>query len=172
MLLARPPDILVDARGEILAVRLANGRLALSPWRRDRWITDSWLQSAGQAQVASWPAAGAGGQDGLRCDAEGCVLTRNGRRVALVRRPEALEVDCVRADLVLSYPRLERCPSGGAPVIGPEALRASGGLALWLNAAGIETLSVREVGGDRPWTGWKPQAGGAGARSRQLRWSR
>ena len=79
------------------------------------------------------------------------MLARHGRRVALARRPEALEVDCARADLVLSYPRIERCPNG-PPLIGPEALRAGGGLALWLDAAGIRSLSVREVRGDRPWS--------------------
>ncbi|MDF2602556.1 MAG: hypothetical protein K0Q54_5379, partial [Methylobacterium brachiatum] len=30
-----PPDLLIDARGEIVAVRLDDGALALSPWRRD-----------------------------------------------------------------------------------------------------------------------------------------
>jgi len=149
-LASRPPDLLIDAGDRIVAVRLDDGRLALSPWKRDRWITDGWLRTAGQAKVAPWPAAGEGGQGGLACDVEGCLLNRHGRKVALAQRPEALEVDCARADLVLSYPRIERCPNG-APLIGPEALRASGGLALWLDAAGIETLSVRDVRGDRPW---------------------
>jgi competence protein ComEC len=151
MLLARPPDLLIDARGELVAVRLDDGHLALSPWRRDGWVTDGWLQSAGQDQPADWPTAGQGGGAGLRCDAEGCILRRHGRSVALARRPEALEADCARADLVISYPRLERCPRG-APLIGPTALQANGGLALWLEPSGIETLSVREVRGDRPWT--------------------
>ena len=151
MLVGRAPDVLIDARGQLVAVRLDDGRLAFSPWRRDRWITDGWLQSAGQDQPAGWPEVGRSGQDGLRCDAEGCVLRRHGRAVALARRPEALETDCGRVDLVISYPRLERCPNG-APLIGPEALRTAGGLALWLEPSGIETLTVRETRGDRPWS--------------------
>jgi competence protein ComEC len=151
MLVARPPDILIDSRGEILAVRLDDGRLALSPWKRDRWITDSWLESAGQVQAAGWPAAGQGAQNGLACDAEGCVLSRHGKRVALARRPEALEADCARADLVISYPRAERCRNG-TPLIGPEALRPSGGIALRVGADGIDISSVRAARGDRPWT--------------------
>ena len=79
------------------------------------------------------------------------MLHRHGRVVAIARRPEALETDCRRADLVISYPRLERCPNG-TPLIGPEALRAARGLALWLDASGIERLSVHEVRGSRPWT--------------------
>ena len=149
MLLARPPDVLVDARGQIVAVRLADGQLAISPWKRDSWITDSWLRSAGQDQATPWPPDG-GDDEGLRCDALGCIVNRGGQRIALVRRPEALEEDCALVDLVISYPRIEHCPNG-TPLIGPEALWRSGGLALWAERGGIETLSVREVSGERPW---------------------
>jgi competence protein ComEC len=148
-LLDRPPDLLVDARGQLFAVRLEGGGLALSTWERDSWITERWLEGAGEAAAAPWPEAGEGA-GGLRCDALGCVLTRHDQRVALARRPEALEADCRRADLVVSYPRLERCPDG-TPLIGPQALRAAGGFALWLDPAGIERLSVRAVRGERPW---------------------
>jgi competence protein ComEC len=149
MLLARPPDVLVDARGQIVAVRLADGQLAISPWKRDSWITDSWLRSAGQVQAAPWPPDGGDDED-LRCDALGCIVSLGGQRIALVRRPEALEDDCALVDLVISYPRIEHCPNG-TPLIGPEALWRSGGLALWAGRGGIETLSVREVSGERPW---------------------
>ena len=151
MPLGSPPDILIDARGEIAAVRLDDGNLAISPWRRDRWITDTWLQSAGQDRPAAWPVPGQGGVGDFACDAFGCVLTRAGHTVALARRPEAIEEDCRTADLVVSYPRLEACP-GTTPLIGPRALRRGGGLALWLASSGIEMLTVREARGERPWT--------------------
>jgi hypothetical protein len=73
-----------------------------------------------------------------------------GQRVALARRPEALDEDCRATDLVISYPRIERC-ANGTPLLGPNALRHSGGVALWLEPGGIEILTVREVRGDRPW---------------------
>jgi competence protein ComEC len=148
--LDEPPDILVDAGGQIVAVRLGDGRLAVSPWRRDGWITSHWLSSAGQAEAAPWPAEGLAAGP-LACDALGCVVERDGRRLALARRPEAIEEDCREADLVVSYPRLEFCPNG-TPMIGPYALRRAGGLALWLEPDGIEVLTVREVRGERPWT--------------------
>jgi hypothetical protein len=53
---------------------------------------------------------------------------------------------------VVSYPRIERCPGGGTPLIGPRALRHAGGLALWLEPHGIRTLTVRAARGERPWT--------------------
>ena len=56
--------------------------------------------------------------------------------MALNRNAEALPEDCARNDLVIAYPRIEACPNG-TPLIGPNALRASGGLALWLAPDGI-----------------------------------
>jgi competence protein ComEC len=149
--LGQPADLLIDGRGEIVAVRLQDGRLALSPWVRDRWITDNWLQSAGQDRPAEWPGAGQGSAGDFACDAIGCVLTRAGHTVALARAPEAIEEDCRNADLVVSYPRLEWCPST-TRLIGPRALRHAGGVALWLEPAGIEVLTVRAARGERPWT--------------------
>jgi competence protein ComEC len=149
--LQQRPDLLIDARGQVIAVRLNDGRLALSPWKRDRWITESWLQDARQDQGAAWPDSGGPAAGPLRCDALGCVLQREGRLLALAREPEALEEDCARAALVISYPRIERCPNG-TPLIGPQALYRSGGLALWLDAGAIEILTVREARGERPWT--------------------
>jgi competence protein ComEC len=150
MPLNRPPDLLIDGRGEIVAVRRDDGSLALSPWKRDRWITDTWLQSAGQDRPANWPASGHGTGD-FACDHLGCVLMRSGQVVALARRPEAIEEDCRAADLVVSYPRIERCP-GGTPLIGPGALRRAGGLAIWLERSGIDLHTVREARGERPWS--------------------
>jgi competence protein ComEC len=151
MPLNRPPDLLIDGRGELVAVRLGDGRLALSPWQRDRWITDSWLQSYGQDRPADWPAAGRGAADDFACDPLGCVLTRAGQVVALARRPEALEEDCRAADLIVSYPRIEWCQDG-TPLIGPGALRRAGGLAIWLERPGIDMHTVREARGERPWS--------------------
>ena len=144
------PDLVVDASAQIVAARLDDDRLAVSPWRRDAWITSQWLRGAGQAEAAPWPADGTGAGS-LRCDALGCVLARHGHRVAFARRPEAIGEDCRDADLVVSYPRIERCPNA-TRLIGPRALRRAGGIALWLEPSGIEILTVREVRGDRPWT--------------------
>jgi competence protein ComEC len=147
--LHRQPDVLIEARGSVIAVRGEDGRLALAPWRKDGWVTDGWLRGAGQEDAAAWPEPGSG--RGFRCDPEGCVVARSGHVLALSRSPRALLEDCRRADLVISYPRIEQCPSG-RPLIGPRALRRAGGIALWLEPGRIRRLDVRQVRGDRPWT--------------------
>jgi competence protein ComEC len=146
----RQPDILIDARGLLIALRLEDGRLALSPWKKDGWVTEDWLRGAGQEEAAAWPEDGALASGMLRCDAFGCIYRRDGHAIAFTRAAEALPEDCARNELVISYPRIEAC-ADGTPLIGPKALREAGGLALWLEPGRIERLSVREVRGERPW---------------------
>ncbi|MGI9419529.1 MAG: ComEC/Rec2 family competence protein [Geminicoccaceae bacterium] len=166
----RQPDILVDARGMLIAVRTDDG-LALSPWKKDKWVTSGWLRGAGQAEAIPWqiePAHATGGDQALalRCDPLGCIYRRNGQLVALTRSAEALPADCARNDLVISYPRIEACPNG-TPLIGPAALRASGGLALWLDPDDVSQKTVGEVRGDRPWTRRRDQNAGRPSRKSQ-----
>ncbi len=146
----RQPDILIDARGLLIAARLDDDRLTLSPWKKDSWVTDGWLRGAGQAEPVPWPDEGRLQSQALRCDISSCIYRRAGHRVAFTRLAEALPEDCSRNDLVISYPRIEICLTG-TPLIGPGALRASGGLAFWLEPGKIKQLSVRETRGDRPW---------------------
>ena len=147
----RQPDILIDARGLLIAARIDDDRLALSPWKKDSWVTEGWLRGAGQEAPAAWPEAGRLQSEMLRCDDFGCIYHRAGHRIAFTRHADALPEDCARNDLVVSYPRIETCRDG-TPLIGPNALRAFGGLAFWLEPDRIRRLSVREVRGDRPWT--------------------
>ena len=151
-LLHRPPDVLIDARGNLIAVRLDAG-LALAPFERDSWVQGQWLERFGQDETVPWPEPGAGqAGDPLLCDALGCVYERDGRRIAFARRAEALFEDCALADLVFFWPRIERCPDGGE-LIGPRALRATGGIALRIAQDGsIVTRTVRAHRGERPWT--------------------
>jgi competence protein ComEC len=147
----RQPDMLVDARGMIVAARLEDGRLALSPWKKDSWVTKGWLRGAGETAPSAWPESWAAASPDLGCDELGCIYRRNGMSVALIRRASALPQDCLRNDLVISYPRIEAC-ADRTPLIGPKTLRRSGGLALWIGPDRITRTSVRETRGDRPWT--------------------
>ena len=76
----RPPRALAVAAGQVDHRRLAAERRPGSAGRL----------AGGRPRAA---------RAALRCDAEGCVLRRHGRTVALARRPEALETDCGRRRL-------------------------------------------------------------------------
>ena len=155
VMLARPPDILVDADGKLMAVRSADGRLAVSSTRSSRFVRDVWTRRSGQEEPAlAWPAPGTSADGRLRCDSLGCVYRSHARTVALVRRAQALLEDCWVADVVVSaVPVRTPCPKARM-VVDRFDLWRNGAHAIWLgegDAANIRVESVNQGRGDRPW---------------------
>ncbi len=158
ILLARPPDILIDAKGKLMAVQTADGGLAMSSMRAARFNRNIWLRRAGQGDDASsWPKSGQlpnkllGPGKRLTCDFMGCVYRAKGHVVALVRDVAALPEDCLAVDIVVSaVPVRSPCPSAQT-VIDRFDLWRLGGHALWLRKDGVRVESVNGVRGDRPW---------------------
>lgn len=148
------PDVIVDGDGRLMAVRGADGRLALSSRRLGRFEAEMWLRRAGQDDApAAWPADGGGesADAALACDAVGCVYRANRYVVALVRDEGALPEDCWVADvLVATVPVRRACPSPKV-VIDRFDLWREGAHALWLAEDGVRVESVNGVRGRRPW---------------------
>ncbi|MBM3564908.1 MAG: ComEC family competence protein [Alphaproteobacteria bacterium] len=162
-LFTRPPDILVDGEGRLLAVRTAEGGLAVSSPRAARFARESWLRISGleEGGFSNWPKTGAADDAGrFRCDDAGCIIRAHGRSVALVRESSALAEDCVFADVVLSLvPAKRACARAGtaAVVVDRGDLRRMGAHAVWIGARGIEIKTANEARGERPWVP-KPKA--------------
>ncbi len=145
--LVHGPDVLVDEKGKLFAVRTAGNALALSSHRAARFAGDIWLRRNGQDAPAPWPGGGAR----LRCDGAGCIYRVDGQVVALVRDRRALADDCRNADVVISAVPVRRpCPSARV-VIDRADLRRDGAHALYLEADGARVESVAARRGDRPW---------------------
>ena len=152
----RPPDVLVDGDGRLLAVRTIDGGLAVSSPRAARLSRETWLRLSGleEGEFAPWPKAGQADDAGrLRCDGAGCVVRAHGRAVALVRDRAALIEDCAMADLVLSLVPAKRICAGygRAVVIDRNDLRALGAHAVWIGERGIEVRAANDLRGERPW---------------------
>jgi competence protein ComEC len=147
-----PPDVLVDDAGRLMAVRTADGSLAVSSRRLGRFDAEIWMRRAGQEEApAVWPAAGTGGDGPLACDILGCIHRANGHTVALVRDEGALTEDCRIADVVVAtVPARRPCPSATV-VIDRFDLWREGAHALWLDRDAIRVESVNKVRGERPW---------------------
>ncbi|MCU0893372.1 MAG: ComEC family competence protein [Rhodospirillales bacterium] len=151
--LSAPPDILIDGGAKVIGVRTPDGRLALSPSRAARLEQASWLQQAGLDQPAPWPPPAGEGSvaERMRCDSLGCVFKANGKTVALMRRAEAMQDDCRRADVLVSLVPLHgACPRPVA-VVDRFDLWREGAHALWLGDEGVRVLSVNGLRGNRPW---------------------
>ena len=147
---AHPPDLLLAGDGGLIAVRSGPGYL-LSSDRADRLIAESWLRTAGGIPAGLLPSAGETVEQGaLRCDADACILLRDGRRIALVREARALDEECRASDLVLALVRAPRACRDRTRLIDLIDLRRNGSTALWLDdPLRIESANARR--GDRPW---------------------
>lgn len=150
--LVTPPDILVDDRGELLAVRMADGDLAVSTLRSGRFDREIWLRRAGQGgRPAKWPGEGESADGRLACDRLGCIYRADGRTVALVRATGALAEDCRVADVVVAaVPVRKPCPSADVVIDRFDVWR-NGAHALWLTGEETRVESVNQTRGHRPW---------------------
>ena len=152
ILVVRPPDILIDGAGRLLAVRTEDGLLAVSSRKAARFNRQVWLRRAGQEEAPPlWPKEGDGGGR-MACDALGCIYRAKGHVVGLVRRAEALGEDCWHADVVVSVvPVRAPCPSADT-VIDRFDLWREGGHAVWMkDGERVRVESVNESRGRRPW---------------------
>jgi competence protein ComEC len=148
-LLHRPPDLLIDRRGDSVAYRVGSDEAHLLQRQRDNWLRRQMLQGAGVDEALPFETR----DDGrLRCDALGCVIETGGRRpLALAFTAEAVIEDCRRAAFVVILTGPESCPDG-TPSLGGRALWQSGGAALWLDPGTVRISRVRDSSGTRPWT--------------------
>ncbi len=146
---ARPPDLLVDRRGNFVAWRAAAGETYLLERTRDNWQRGQLLQLTGATEAQRFATS----PDGrLRCDPLGCLIDTGGRRpVAVALTAEAVVEDCRRAAFVLILSGPEACPDG-TPSLGGRTLWRTGGVALWLDGDRIRVSRVADAAGDRPWS--------------------
>jgi competence protein ComEC len=141
------PDVLVSADGQALAVRGADGRLAIRRSGRDAFAVREWLAADGDARVATDKSLG----EGFRCDAAGCIASLpDGRLVSQAISPDAFDEDCARAAVIVSS---REAPSGCAALgIDRKVSRASGAISVRRHGDGFEVTAGRPAGQDRPWT--------------------
>jgi competence protein ComEC len=140
------PEVLVAADGQAVAVRGAEGRLAIHRSGGDTFAVRDWLAADGDARQPSEPALGMG----FRCDETGCnAKLADGRLVARVLTPDGFAEDCVRAAVIVTTRQAP--PDCQAVVIDRKVSRALGAVAL-ARAGERWTLSAaRPQGQDRPW---------------------
>ena len=140
------PDLLVAADGQALAVRGADGRLAVHRTGRDAFTVREWLAADGDARLPTDPNLA----DGFRCDEFGCIgRLDDGRLVSHVLAPDAFEEDCARAAVVIT--ERQAPPDCAALAIDRAISRARGAIALRRSGEGWDVLAARPVGQDRPW---------------------
>lgn len=144
------PDMLVSADGRNVAVRGGDGRLHLISAGKDAFTVREWLAADADGRGPADPSLAEGGS----CDEAGCVVKASaGGIIALALRPDAMEDDCLRAEvMVTAWQAPEGCR---AQVVDQERLRREGALALRRASGSAKYFvvdAVRPDHVDRPWS--------------------
>ncbi|AUW58466.1 competence protein ComEC [Sphingobium sp. SCG-1] len=167
MLMTTPPDLLVTGDGRHLAVRTANGGMAVLRERAGDYVRDTLSESAGfggeLGAVTSLRQA--------RCSDDLCAvtLTSGGRdwRVLATRSRNLVDVpvlakECAAADIVVSERWLPRQCVPRWLKIDQAMLQRTGGVAVSLRDQTVRT--VRAAGDAHPWIVHAPQSYQKGSR--------
>jgi len=142
--LAAAPDVVVDESGRVVALSDAEGRMVLSPERRDRFVRTVIVERYG-ASSGRWPPPD------VACDAAGCVLERRATALTIAFGAEAVADDCGRADVVLA-PRLFDMSCPGSRLIDRGDLYRRGAHALYLGGGRVRVETVEDFTGRRAWS--------------------
>ncbi len=143
------PDLVVDASGRLALLRGADGRYRLiAAGAPNRFILQQWLPALGDNRAPDDPTL----RQGVACDSAGCVgRLADGRRLALVTRPDALREDCRRADFAIT-PLAAPPDCAGGRVLDAAHFRRHGATRAWFAPDGGWRLErARDPAIDRPW---------------------
>lgn len=158
MTLASAPDLLVTGDGRHMAVRQADGSLALLRGRAGEYVRQAVSASAGKGSGEGQELPALADARNARCSRDLCTVLVRGRDrdwIILatrtnVRVPWSAFVDaCARADIVVSDRRL---PTGCVPrwlKLDRARLRQTGGVAVYLDSH--RWTEVRTPGDRHPW---------------------
>jgi len=143
-LTAPRPDLMIAPDAQTIALRGPDGLFYFPRTPKDRYAAARWLVRDGDSR--DWH--GAVGWTLVRCDGLGCIAPLGGLTIALARRPEALDDDCARADIVVSGAPAMSCKKPRLVLDAPE-IAAAGGYAVTLSP--LRAISINRWRGARPW---------------------
>lgn len=149
---ALPPDILIDGKGRLMAIKNEDGALSLSSLKSSKFARDIWLRRAAQREPVVFQDTEKAANQVLTCDQLGCIYRIKGQSVALVRNIAAVVEDCRIVNVVISSVPVRRRCDNPAVVIDRFDLWREGTHALWFQEnGGIRIETVNSVRGHRPW---------------------
>lgn len=139
------PEILIERDGSGLAVRGADGRLAVAG-KPSRFVLQQWLAADGDSRSPDDPSLRAG----IACDTLACITrTADGRSISYARDRLAIIEDCLRADLVVTaIPWSAACK---ARLIERMALSRDGATSLYRTSGGWSSQISEQHNSERPW---------------------
>ncbi len=142
------PDILVDREAKVVAIRDGTGKLQAPKSRRGFYTVSQWLKADGDGRTPKDASAGLGWQ----CDAYSCLALVKGRLVSLVKKPDAIPDDCLRAAIIVAPVDIQQpCPAARV-ILDKARLWEKGAASIMLQDKGSLIVTASESRGIRPWS--------------------
>lgn len=140
------PDLLVAPDAQTVAVRMPDGRLSVLGASGQKLVVEQWLTRERDRRTAGTRDLAAG----FTCDPLGCTAPLpGGGTIAVSRRVESLEADCLNSRMVVTRDVPPRaCP---AEVLTLEKLVRTGTLAFSLRDGTLVAEPSRKAAVSRPW---------------------
>jgi competence protein ComEC len=148
-------DVIVGQEGPLVAVRGADGQLAVPPGKPPSFDFKRWREHDG-APIDGRSRIDAAGSP-FRCDPAGCTARVAGRLIAAPSHREAWADDCRLADIVILPGPKPRWCRPRLVAIDVTRLRALGTHVLRFNGTDVVVSTVQDARGVRPWTGPSPR---------------
>lgn len=140
------PDLLIAPDAQTVAVRSPDGRLSILGAASQKLVVEQWLTREGDRRTAGSKELASA----FTCDPLGCTAPLpGGGTIAVSRRAESLEADCLNSRMVVTRsPPPRACP---AKVLTPERLARTGTLAFTLKDGVLVPQPSRSAAVSRPW---------------------
>jgi competence protein ComEC len=159
----RQPDLLIAEDGKLVAIRMGNGAIALSNRAHDKFTQSVWVRRAGEGDIDARnsaggpPAALRDAPEAQQCGNGVCLFTVAGHKAAILSDVHGFPAACDNAqnggpEIVISQIAAHaHCP---APlVIDRTDLARDGAQSITFIDGAPRIETVREVSGERPWSG-------------------
>ena len=141
----RSPDILISDSGNLYALRTEEGAMYLSSRRADKFEAERWRLVMGKELAMERPNT-------LTCDPYGCIYQKGTELIAFPETIQAIEIDCKRADIIISGVPAPKACQNARLVIDKFDLWRKGAHSLYFEDSGeILVESANGLRGDRPW---------------------
>jgi competence protein ComEC len=154
------PDLLIDSLGRNAALRAPDGSLVLASARRARFAASDWLERSGDARTGAGARNAADGSAIWACTEDVCdARPPDGPPVIVIGPRGGTGAACASSSgaIVVSARPLGVCGEARA-LYSPLQLAETGAVALTFSADGtIETRTVQQETGTRPWRVWPAQ---------------
>ena len=142
---ATRPEVLIADTGTLVGVMTKDGR-ALSKAKGAGFVARNWLENDGD---------GTSQDQAARRWKNGPIVHLSGKRAV------AGFTGCRDGQIIVASVQMPLTPGVGCTVFDPERLKHTGAIALNHSADGWETITARNIAGQRLWTAWpepqKPQ---------------